>query len=61
VTPNYERIIRLAIEEGIYHGFHSLENTDFEKLKEEELISVLTQHIMTEIGAWIDLTHPASK
>ena len=61
MTLNYERIIRIAVEEGAYQGLHSLENTDIENLKEDELISVLTEHIMTEFGRWIDLTHPASK
>jgi|TARA_B110000240_G_C13108979_1_gene287524 hypothetical protein len=61
MTLNYERIIRIAVEEGVHQGLHSLENTDIENLKEDELISVLTEHIMTEFGRWIDLTHPASK
>jgi hypothetical protein len=59
VKPNYERIIRIAVWEGVYQGLHSLENTDIENLKEDKLISVLREHIMTEIGSWIDLTHPA--
>jgi hypothetical protein len=61
MTLNYERIIRIAVEEGVHQGLHSLENTDIENLKEDELISVLTEHIVTEFGRWIDLTHPASK
>ena len=59
MTLNYERIIRIAVEEGAYQGLHSLENTDIENLKEDKLISVLREHIMTEIGSWIDLTHSA--
>ena len=59
MKPNYERIIRIAVWEGVYQGLDSLESTDIENLKEDKLISVLREHIMTEIGSWIDLTPPA--
>mgnify|MGYP003625075633 FL=1 len=59
MKPNYGRIIRIAVAEGVHKGLHSLEGTDIENINEDELISVLTEHIMTEIGSWIDLTHSA--
>ncbi len=53
MVPNYERILQIAVEDGIEKGLYSLEKTDIENLNEDELITILTDHVMGEIVEWL--------
>jgi hypothetical protein len=53
MVPNYERILQIAVEDGIEKGLYSLEKTDIENLNEDELITILTNHVMGEIVEWL--------
>ena len=55
MTPNYRRILAVALEDGVHRGLHSLEGTDVENLDEDELIATLTKHVMDELDGWFNL------
>ena len=55
MTPNYRRILAVALVDGVHKGLHSLEGTDIENLDEDELVETLTKHVMAELGGWFSL------
>jgi len=55
MKANYERILSMAVEDGVQNGLHSLKDVDLENLNEDELICTFTKHVMDEIAGWISL------
>ena len=56
MTPNYQRILQMAVEDGVQKGVLSFQNADLEALNEDEFIVTLTNHVMTEIAEWFSWT-----
>ncbi len=52
MEPNYERILTMAVEDGIQKGLYSLGTMDLDNLNEDEVICSMTKQVMDEIAEW---------